>query len=83
VQVSAGLALGVNIDLENDPRGARFAPVATYATTKLWNLLATFDFATELQATAVRLAIEAEKAVVRKTVKILEEHRNSPLRRRD
>ncbi len=48
VQVSAGLALGATVDLEADPRGVRFDPLATYATTKLWNLFATFDWATAL-----------------------------------
>ena len=53
VQVSAGLALGASVDLEGDPRGARFEPVSTYARTKLWNLLATLDFAAELEGSGV------------------------------
>jgi len=53
VQVSAGLAFGAIIDLDGDPRGARFEPMATYARTKLWNLLATFELATELQESGV------------------------------
>jgi NAD(P)-dependent dehydrogenase (short-subunit alcohol dehydrogenase family) len=53
VQVSAGLALGASVDLEGDPHGARFEPVSTYARTKLWNLLATLAFATELHASGV------------------------------
>jgi NAD(P)-dependent dehydrogenase (short-subunit alcohol dehydrogenase family) len=53
VQVSAGLALGASVDLDGDPRGARFEPMSTYATTKRWNLLATLDFAAELQGSGV------------------------------
>lgn len=53
VQVSAGLALGANVDLEGDPVGARFEPMSTYATTKLWNLLATLDLAADLQESGV------------------------------
>jgi len=53
VQVSAGLALGARVDLEGDPRGARFEPVSTYARTKLWNLLATLAFAEELEGSGV------------------------------
>jgi NAD(P)-dependent dehydrogenase (short-subunit alcohol dehydrogenase family) len=53
VQVSAGLALGASVDLEGDPRGARFEPVSTYARTKLWNLLATLEFAAELERSGV------------------------------
>jgi NAD(P)-dependent dehydrogenase (short-subunit alcohol dehydrogenase family) len=53
VQVSAGLALSVRVDLEGDPRGARFEPVSTYARTKLWNLLATLELAAELQGSGV------------------------------
>ncbi len=41
VQVSAGLCVAGRIDLEGDPTGAGFHPLRTYATTKLWNLLAT------------------------------------------
>jgi NAD(P)-dependent dehydrogenase (short-subunit alcohol dehydrogenase family) len=57
VQVSAGLALGASVDLEGDPRGARFEPVSTYARTKLWNLLATLEFAAELQGSGVVNAV--------------------------
>jgi NAD(P)-dependent dehydrogenase (short-subunit alcohol dehydrogenase family) len=53
VQVSAGLALGASVDLEGAPSGAHFEPVSTYATTKLWNLLATMAFAAELRGTGV------------------------------
>jgi NAD(P)-dependent dehydrogenase (short-subunit alcohol dehydrogenase family) len=53
VQVSAGLALGASIDLEGDPRGKRFEPVSTYARTKLWNLFATLELATELRESGV------------------------------
>ena len=53
VQVSAGLALGASIDLKGDPRGERFEPISTYATTKLWNLLATLELATELQGSGI------------------------------
>jgi NAD(P)-dependent dehydrogenase (short-subunit alcohol dehydrogenase family) len=53
VQVSSGLALSARVDLEGDPRGERFEPVATYARTKLWNLLATLDFAAELRGSGV------------------------------
>ena len=53
VQVSAGLAFGASVDLEGDPRGARFEPVSTYARTKLWNLLATLEFAAELAGSGV------------------------------
>ena len=53
VQVSAGLALSVRVDLEGDPRGARFEPVSTYARTKLWNLLATLELAAELEESGV------------------------------
>jgi NAD(P)-dependent dehydrogenase (short-subunit alcohol dehydrogenase family) len=53
VQVSAGLALGVRVDLEGDPLGARFEPVSTYGRTKLWNLLATLELAAELQGSGV------------------------------
>ncbi len=53
VQVSAGLALRTAVDLEADPGGAKFEPLATYARTKLWNLLATLDFAASLDGTGV------------------------------
>jgi NAD(P)-dependent dehydrogenase (short-subunit alcohol dehydrogenase family) len=53
VQVSAGLALGASLDWEGDPHGARFDPVSTYARTKLWNLLATLEFAAELEGSGV------------------------------
>jgi NAD(P)-dependent dehydrogenase (short-subunit alcohol dehydrogenase family) len=53
VQVTAGLALNVNVDLQGDPHGERFDPVSTYARTKLWNLLATFALAADLQGTGV------------------------------
>jgi NAD(P)-dependent dehydrogenase (short-subunit alcohol dehydrogenase family) len=53
VQVSAGLALGASIDLDGDPRGARFEPVSTYARTKRWNLLATFELAADLNGSGV------------------------------
>jgi NAD(P)-dependent dehydrogenase (short-subunit alcohol dehydrogenase family) len=53
VQVSAGLALSERVDLDGDPRGARFDPIPTYARTKLWNLLATHVFATELDGSGV------------------------------
>jgi NAD(P)-dependent dehydrogenase (short-subunit alcohol dehydrogenase family) len=53
VQVSAGLAFGVSVDLDGDPRGGRFDPMATYARTKLWNLLASLHWATQLAASRV------------------------------
>jgi NAD(P)-dependent dehydrogenase (short-subunit alcohol dehydrogenase family) len=53
VQVTSGLAFTVNVDLEGDPRGARFEPFSTYAKAKLWNLLATIELATELAGTGV------------------------------
>jgi NAD(P)-dependent dehydrogenase (short-subunit alcohol dehydrogenase family) len=53
VQVTSGLAFTVNVDLEGDPRGARFEPFSTYARTKLWNLLATIEFSTELAGSGV------------------------------
>ncbi len=53
VQVSAGLALNASVDLEGDPTGARFEPVSTYARTKLWNLLATFELAAKLRESGV------------------------------
>lgn len=53
VQVTSGLALGARIDLEGDPRGARFEPMSTYARTKLWNLLATIGFAAALEGSGV------------------------------
>jgi NAD(P)-dependent dehydrogenase (short-subunit alcohol dehydrogenase family) len=53
VQVSAGLAFGASVDLEGDPRGARFESVSTYARTKRWNLLATLEFAAELGGSGV------------------------------
>jgi|ERR1019366_7518183 NAD(P)-dependent dehydrogenase (short-subunit alcohol dehydrogenase family) len=53
VQLSSGLALTVRVDLEGDPGGAGFEPVSTYARTKLWNLLATHDFAGELERSGV------------------------------
>ena len=53
VQVTSGLALSASIDLEGDPVGRRFAPISTYAKTKLWNLLATLDLAGELQGAGV------------------------------
>lgn len=53
VQVSAGLALNVRVDLEGDPRGANFDPISTYAKTKRWNLLATLGLAAELEGSGV------------------------------
>lgn len=45
VQVSAGLYAKGVIDLDGDPDGTSFHPLRSYATTKLWNLLATMDLA--------------------------------------
>lgn len=53
VQVSAGLAFRGSIDLEGDPRGAHFEPFSTYATTKLWNLVATLELARQLAGSGV------------------------------
>jgi NAD(P)-dependent dehydrogenase (short-subunit alcohol dehydrogenase family) len=53
VQVSAGLAFSVRVDLEGDPRGVWFEPISTYARTKLWNLLATLAFAADLGGSGV------------------------------
>lgn len=55
VQVSAGLALGSNIDYERTPSGQDFHGLKTYARTKLWNLLATLKLRQEFPDTRIAL----------------------------
>jgi NAD(P)-dependent dehydrogenase (short-subunit alcohol dehydrogenase family) len=55
VQVSAGLYVKGRVDLTRDPRGESFHKLRTYATTKLWNLLATQALARSLEGSAVRV----------------------------
>jgi NAD(P)-dependent dehydrogenase (short-subunit alcohol dehydrogenase family) len=53
VQVSAGLYIKGRVDLENGPYGAPFGAFTTYASSKLWNLLAGMELARELSGTGV------------------------------
>jgi len=43
VQVTAGLYVKGSVDLERTPTGEDFGMMRTYASTKLWNLLATLE----------------------------------------
>ena len=53
VQVTAGLYGLGRLDLDRTPRGEDFHRLRTYATTKLWNLLATLERARRLAASGV------------------------------
>lgn len=45
VQVTAGLYVKGQVDLERTPTGQNFGSLRTYADTKLWNLLTTLELA--------------------------------------
>jgi NAD(P)-dependent dehydrogenase (short-subunit alcohol dehydrogenase family) len=59
VQVSAGLYVRGRVDLERTPSGGDFGRFATYATTKLCNLLATLELARRLAAAGRGVTVNA------------------------
>jgi NAD(P)-dependent dehydrogenase (short-subunit alcohol dehydrogenase family) len=53
VQVGAGLAVRGSVDLERTPTGEDFGAVRTYANTKLWNALTTYQWASQSPGTPI------------------------------
>jgi NAD(P)-dependent dehydrogenase (short-subunit alcohol dehydrogenase family) len=53
VQVGAGLAVRGSVDLERTPTGQDFGAVRTYVNTKLWNALATYQWASQWPGTPI------------------------------